>query len=285
MIKRNGFYNDEFFNILEYCRKENLFLGEGTPNADILIIGKECGFNKKKSDRLKKVKQIGCLESLKKEILDISKEEVKSNLDRLSDDYLNKGLPKLKEDIGSNATWRNYHRLVSLIKGVSEDQITKGGRNDWGFLDSCFITELSQIQLPNSNYLEKEIKSDKIRSDSIAKRSKMFHHPFFRRFPIVIVAVGPNYINIGKHKYDFDIEREFKVEYDKNPIHFKVEVSKKTNRQSTRWFNIHHSKSGSPNRIVIHTRQFSTRGEPNESLYPLLDRIANTCREFIEKKI
>lgn len=283
MIKRKGFYNDEFFGILDYCRKENLFLGEGTPNADILIIGKECGFNKEKSDRLKKVKQIGCLESLKKEILDISKEEVKSNLDRLSDDYLNKGLPKLKEDIGSHPTWRNYHRLVSLINGVDKGQITKGGRNDWDFLDSCFITELSQIQLPNSNYLKKEIKSDKIRRDSIAKRSEMFHEAFFRRFPIVIVAVGPDYIKKGKYKYEFDIEREFKVEYDKNPIHFKVEVSKKTNRQSTRWYNVHKSTNGT-SRLVIHTRQLSTVGEPNESLYPLLDRIANTCREFIEKK-
>lgn len=280
MKENDVFYNKEFHEILNYCRQENLFLGEGTPNADILIIGKECGFNKDKSDRLKKVKQSGSLESLKKEILDISQEEAKSNLKRLDNDYQNIGLPNLKKEINSNPTWRNYHRLVSLINGVDKDQITKGGSNDWDFLDSCFITELSQIQLPNSNYLKGEI-SDKIRRDSIAKRSKMFHEAFFRRFPIVIVAVGPDYIDIGKYKYGFNIEWDFKVKYI-NTIHFKVEVSKKTKRQSARWYNVHKSTEGTP-RLVIHTRQLSTVGEPNESLYPLLDKIANTCEEFMRE--
>lgn len=279
MKEKDVFYNKEFHEVLNYCKQENLFLGEGTPNADILIVGKECGFNKEKRDRLKKVEESGCPESLKREILDISKEEVDSNLKRLSNDYLNEGLPKVKKEVNSNATWRNYHRLVSLINGVDKDQITKGGKDDWGFLDSCFITELSQLQLPNSSYLKSNGISDEIRKDSITKRSEMFHKAFFRRFPIVIVAVGPHYIDIEKYKYGFNIEWDFKVKY-LNTIHFKVEVSKKTKRQSARWYNVHKSTEGTP-RLVIHTRQLSTVGEPNESLYPLMDEIANTCKEFM----
>lgn len=278
MKENDVFYNKEFHQILNYCRQHNLFLGEGTPNANILIIGKECGFNKEKRDRLKKVEKSGSLESLKKEILDISQEEAKSNLKRLDNDYQNIGLPNLKKEINSNPTWRNYHRLVSLINGVDKDQITKGGSNDWDFLDSCFITEVSQLQLPNSNYLKDKIKSDKIRRDSIAKRSKMFHKAFFRRFTIVIVAVGPDYIKKGKYKYDFDIEIDFDVKFI-NTIHVKPNDSDKTNKK-TRWYNMHKSTKGAP-RLVIHTRQLSTVGEPNESLYPLMDEIANTCKEFI----
>lgn len=224
MKENDVFYNKEFHEILNYCRQHNLFLGEGTPNANILIVGKECGFNKEKRDRLKKVEKSGCLESLKREILDISKDEANSNLKRLGNDYQNIGLPNLKKDIASHQTWRNYHRLVSLIDEVSKDQITNGGKDDWGFLDSCFITEISQIQLPYSKYLEDNEISDEIRRDSIAKRSKMLHKAFFRKFPIVIVAVGPHYISNGKHKYNFDIEWDFEVKFI-NTIHVKPILS------------------------------------------------------------
>lgn len=43
MKDKKAFYNQEFSNVLEYCKNNYLFLGEGTPSADILIIGKECG--------------------------------------------------------------------------------------------------------------------------------------------------------------------------------------------------------------------------------------------------
>lgn len=275
MKEKDVFYNKEFHEVLNYCKQENLFLGEGTPNADILIVGKECGLDAVKGKSLKAVKDKGTEEQVKEWILNNSQNEIKSNLDRLRDDYLNKGLPRLKKDIGYNATWSNYHRLVSLIKGVSDDQITKGGRNDWGFLDSCFITEVSQLQLPNSNYLK-----DKTKSDNIAKRSEMFRKPFFRRFPIVIVAVGPHYISNGKYKYNFDIERDFDVKFI-NTIHVKPKDSDKNNKK-TRWYNVHKSTEGTP-RLVIHTRQLSTVGEPNESLYTLMDEIANTCKEFMRE--
>ena len=37
--------NTDFQKVLEFCEKEKLFLGEGTPTAKILLIGKECGWN------------------------------------------------------------------------------------------------------------------------------------------------------------------------------------------------------------------------------------------------
>ncbi len=271
MKDKEAFYTRDFLNVLQYCKNNDLFLGEGTPNADILIIGKECGFNSDKSKSLEAATE-------KREwILNNSQKEAISNLNRLSNDYQNIGLPKLKEDIKSNATWRSYHKLVSLIMGKDKDKITKGGENDWGFLDHSFITEVSQLQLPNSSFLKENDISDDIRKENIEKRAKLFHQPFFRKFPIVIIASGPDYIKNGKHGYDFDIEREFRVEY-KGPT---VEVIEEGTRK--RWFNIHRQIDGDP-RIVIHTRQLSTQRESHSTLYPLLDKIAETCIPYLTKK-
>ena len=161
-----------------------------------------------------------------------------------------------------------------MIRGVSEDETTKGGKNDWGFLDHCFITEISQLQLPNSNYLKNNNISDDIRKESVEKRAKLFHQPFFRRFPIVIIASGPDYLNIGKYGYEFDIEREFDVEFH-GPT---VEVIEEGNRK--RWYNIHTQNDGEP-RLVIHTRQLSTVGESAKSLDLLMEKIAIECKSYL----
>ena len=83
---KKKFYNDEFSEVMVYCRKENLFLGEGTPNADILIIGKECGLNSEKRKDLKVVEDKGNKEQIKEWILENSQEEAKSNLKRLDNE-------------------------------------------------------------------------------------------------------------------------------------------------------------------------------------------------------
>ena len=270
MKDKESFYNEEFYKAIEYCKDNELFLGEGTSNADILIIGKECGLSDKKRKSLDVApdKEIWLLEN--------SQEEANSNIERLSNNYQSIGLPNLKEQISSHATWRSYHKLVSLIRGVNKDEISKGGKNDWGFLDHCFITEISQLQLPKSNYLTENNISDDIRRESVEKRAKLFHQPFFRRFPIVIIAIGHEYLNIGKYKYDFDIEREFKVEF-KGPT---VEVIEEGNRK--RWYNIHREIDGEP-RIVIHTRHLSTVGESPKSLDSLMDRIAEVSKPYLRK--
>ncbi len=273
MKDKELFYNEEFSKALEYCKNNDLFLGEGTPNADILIIGKECGFDKKKR------KSLDDAPNKEKWLLENSEEEAISNINRLENDYQNNkntGLPKLKADIKSHATWRSYHRLVSLIKGVNKDEITKGGKNDWGFLDHCFITEVSQLQLPNSSYLKKNDISDDIRRKSVEKRAQLFQQPFFRRFPIVIIASGPDYLNIGKYGYDFDIEREFNVKYHGQTVEVIEEGYKK------RWYNIHTENEGEP-RIVIHTRQLSTRGESASSLDLLMEKIAEESIPYLRK--
>ncbi len=50
MEKKEISYSPEFKEALTKCNKEDLYLGEGNPNAKILIIGQECALN---TERLK----------------------------------------------------------------------------------------------------------------------------------------------------------------------------------------------------------------------------------------
>lgn len=36
-------FQSDFIDILQYCEKHQLYLGEGNPNSQVLIIGKEIG--------------------------------------------------------------------------------------------------------------------------------------------------------------------------------------------------------------------------------------------------
>lgn len=265
MENMENIYSANFVEALEYCKQNNLYLGEGNPNAKILIIGKESGLNAE--DR-------SCFQKSNSEfdwIVDFSKNTAKNNINSLKNNYLQNGLSKLKNDIPYNLTWSNYQRLVSLIYGIKEQDIPRGGKGNWEFLNKCFITELSQIRLPKSNYLGKKGIPDFIKRESIKERAKLFHLSFFRQFPIVIIASGPDYIDSGKYKYDFNIQRDFAIKYIKT-------VDLKEDNVKKRWYNIHKDNNA---RIIIHTRQLSVQREPNRSLYKLINAIAQECKEFI----
>ncbi len=261
-------YSNQFVDVLNYCKKNNLYLGEGNSNAKILLIGKEAGMNNAES------KELNNSSDKFKYIENLSNETVINNLFSLSNDYGNLGLPKLKADIAYNPTWSNYQRLINLIKGIDEQEIKRGSKNNWDFLNDCFITEISQIRLPKSNYLVENGFSNSIKEESIKNRAKLFQEPFFRKFPIVIIACGKDYIDNHNFEYDFNIERDFDVCFTGKTIEVLKEGDKK------RWYNIHYQKKGIP-RLVIHTRQFSTQRESTTSIYPLIDEIASICKDFI----
>jgi hypothetical protein len=83
--------------------------------------------------------------------------------------------------------------------------------------------------------------------------------PFFKEFPIVIVAAG-HY----PKRYKFDMQQIFDVQWEGKPI----KVGEKY------WYNLHFSKDNK--RILIHTRQLSNRVS-NE----LIVAIANEAKKFL----
>lgn len=288
--------NSEFIEALEYCRKNNLYLGEGNPNAKILIIGQECAINE---ERL--IEQgIECKDG------DIEKCVVKNNLDswnniikienlttKIEDKKAELGKVKNKNDEHENCikhvvlsdfypffphlgqkcsvrgfkqgkitgaegtarTWYAYQLLVDLIRKEEKKENT----NLVDFHNNCFHTELNQLPLLRNNQLPKNREHN--RRDGITKRAELLKMPFFKKFPIVILACGPY-----PEKYNFNINETFDVKDVKN--------SDSLNKEIIKWCRLYRENKGTP-RILIHTKQLSFFSQV------LLKRIAEESKDFI----
>lgn len=209
--------NMDLKNVLAYCEKEKLFFGEGTPTAQILLIGKECGWNER----------MGTPDS-KEKIIEQALAAAEHNLNCWKNK--NGNLATLKADAlkewPNSPTWRNYQTLVQKITGK---EMAK-----YDFLDHSFITELSQIALPTSTHL----KGNDLTKESIEKRKSLFKQDFFQKFPIVIMACGHYPKDFG-----FNIEDIFNVKW-----------TGETKVLSTgNYYNVHLGE----NKILVHTRQVS----------------------------
>lgn len=102
---------------------------------------------------------------------------------------------------------------------------------------------------------------NKLKREFIAKRQQLFNLPFFKTFPVVIVASG-HYPN----KYNFDIEKTFAVTWDK-----------KTNTIGKSWYNLHYSAD--KKRLLIHTRQLSTSVSTD-----LMNALSKEVNFFLKQK-
>lgn len=228
MEKKEIIYSPEFMEVLNHCKEKKLYLGEGKPNAKILIVGKEVGGGNPKS-----------LE----EIIRSSDNDVKRNIETWTNPN-GYDLNQIKTDIfnnGKNPTWNNYQKLVSEI--IRKDL----GKDNYNFLDYCFMTEFSQIHLPKSTYCPSDIDKKeflKIKTESINKRKILFERSFFKNFPIIIMACG----HYPTRDFPFDMQKAFNVQFEE-------EKSKEINNNLPLGYycNLHYGKD----RILIHTRQLS----------------------------
>ncbi|MDQ1151848.1 hypothetical protein QE382_003832 [Sphingobacterium zeae] len=244
-------FNSAFQNILKYCENSKLYLGEGNPNAKILIIGKEIG-------RAHEKEQILSVEN--------SNVENDSNLrfwrERFEKEYLNGYLNEITERFKNkpNSTWISYQKIVDSI--IS----TESNEKKHDFLNHTYITELSQIHLPYSRQTT-NYELINARRESIDQRKKMFKQDFYQNFPIVVMTCG----HYPTRDFDFDIEDTFNVRWDQKTI-----TLSKGN-----YYNLHYGKTKlGEEKILIHTRQASL-GVTNE----LLTTIGNLCRRFYKSSI
>lgn len=234
-----------FREVIAYC--EPMFIGEGNPDSKILIIGKEIG---------------GRCPANANDIITNSLRDAQRNIESWTNP-VGYPLSMIKADVfkhGRNPTWSNYQKLVGSIIGKDL------GIDNYDFLDYCFITEMSGIQLPNSDFIEtlsvEEYELLKIRRlDSIRKRMELFMLPFFRSFPIVIMACG-HY----PHQFGINIESTFDVKWSG-----KTETVSKGN-----FYNVHYADE----RVLIHTRQMSAGVSD-----ALISEIGNLCVPIYHKSI
>lgn len=251
-------YDNEFKDVFKYCEKEHLYLGVGNPNANILIIGKENtperGKDEESENNLNSWKDI--IDN-NRQIPDINFLENNSLFPWKGQKFWlgkydkNKNLDKH----GTATTWYFYQVLIDLIRAGA----FKNENDELDFHEYCFQSEMSQINSKSSTSLPKE--EEHLRVKSIKERQKLFTHPFFNRFEIIILACG-HY----PKEYNFNIENTFNVKWHEPTI----ELSKGN------WYNIHYDTNNEKSRLVIHTRQFS-----NGISTDLIVEIANKCRDFI----
>jgi len=253
--------------VVKYCTVNNLYLGLGNPDAKILIVGKEIGYghekNKKPSSEIIEADSNKLARKNWKEWVDILLEPQKT-LSRLDEHIKDRHKifknEKDEKEYKHMPTWVSYQKIVNGINGIKDIKIDrKQLQYEDFFLKHCFITEYSQLRLPNSNYLGK---NNEIKENSINERKCVFEQDFFKNFPIVIMACG-DYVTEKFIENVLGVKKDFGVNWkDKD----------KSDLLKGNWYDVYNNEH---HKILIHTRQLST-GVSNK----LLSEIAELCKHF-----
>ena len=263
-------YSSKFKDVLQLAKKRDLFIGSGNPNARILILGKEAAIDEKlypeqhhreltnnicdwTNNFIGKIQlseidnwfitpKYNPLYPYKGQINIINR---KKNIDN-----------KIIYNGGTSKTWYNYQKIIDYL---IYDNIKSPNIN---FHEHAFISELNQVTGPYSKTIPK-----KIRKESIKERKVLFEAPFFKEFPITIVAVG-HYVK----EFDIDLQDTFKMTYIEE---YSKEHSKGLDKE---YINVHYDNLENPTKLLIHTNQLSMVS--NE----LINRLGNICNDFLNKK-
>lgn len=265
-------YSSELKDTIQFAKNKGLFLGTGNPNARILILGKEAAIDKEKSasqyeqEYLKNNTDWELNYATNKQFSDIDNWFIQDRLPVFNTLYPYKGQKNKVErhdkigkiisgNGGTSKTWYNYQKIIDNIyfNDVSGELIN--------FHEHAFCSELNQ---ETGNY-SKDIPKIK-RAESIQLRKELFATPFFKKFPITIVAVG-HYVR----DFDLDLQNIFEIKY-----HEKIskELSEGLNKE---YINIHYDNLDKPTKLLIHTNQLSMVS--NE----LVNRLGKICNDFLKR--
>ena len=209
-----------FEDFLEECKNRREWSGQGNPNADILIVGKEPHNN----DLITDQKEI-------QEKLEKQEAICRSN---------NFGVATYDK---TNKTWCNYQMLIEKVYGPQR----KFNPGLFDFEKYAFTTELNTIFRPKA-VLDAETRNN------INERLCFFKDSeFIQSFPVIILACG-NFISNDEEK-GFLINTTFGVEYDLKPDLKGKPMGEHKYTTRGHWFYTHHGEYGK--KLVIHTRQLS----------------------------
>lgn len=262
-------YPKEFVNLLAE-NKEECLVGWGNPNAKILVIGKEPAIPNDGKEQYeleilqnhmlwdKNVRERTCQEDIVPYQFDESGDHILNASDITYNPlYPYKGqefaVRKERKGVvigkkGTSSTWYNNQKLCNRILGRE----ISPKMND--FFKYFFTTELSTATAKYSHEVDKTA-----REESIRNRKTFLCHPFYQKFPIVILAVG-HY----PREHGIIIEDIFKTKYEG-----------KTHDVGRFWYNVHNSATNIP-KLLIHTNQLSMVS------YDLIKIIAEKCRYFVK---
>ena len=261
-------YSKEFKEAVNFSKEKNLFLGYGNPSGKILMIGKEHYFNHKPKEDTEEFYQeilnaretenrnntISWENNIKENFepkWDPNQEHFCDNSNAFTAWWNQKNKQNKNQNGGTSNTYLHYQKLYQdvFLDNIKEEKIN--------FQKEFFNTELNDLPAKKDFNLSK-LKD--LKRGFIKDRKDLFQLPFFKSFPVVIVASG-HY----SRDYDFDLEKIFQVEWDKKTV-----IIGKS------WYNIHKSKEGK--RLLIHTRQLSTSVTSE-----LMIALSNEVKAFLKK--
>ena len=227
-----------FEDFLSQCKKWQEICGQGNPNADILIIGKEPYCKKvidPMKDRQEYLKHLD--ENYKHCRVNCFVRKTCKNFDYYKQKYQDYNVDQ--KSFMELTTWSNYQTLLyEIYKGVKYHEEDK---NIIDFERFAYTTELSSMPRPQADY--------DAAKGMINKRLLFFKESeFIQSFPVIILACR-EYIH-NRNDDDRQIDNTFHVKYD-------GDETGKHDIGSGFWFYTHHSDDGSKKQLVIHTRQFS----------------------------
>jgi len=158
------------------------FVGYGNPNAELLIIGKELGFDKTKNTQFynESIQNILLWENILKERSPVEVQHF--NSPRMP---YHGNIPK-----SSGHTWRLYKDLIKTLYHTDT------------LFDNCFITEYNHKPAPRSEGKQKLIK----------ERKDLLKHDFYKKFKSVINTARS--YDEGYTEEIFDVNWKFNIELD-----------------------------------------------------------------------
>lgn len=262
-------YSSEFEKAIQLAKKKGLFLGTGNPNGKIVFIGKEAAIDEKlypeqhKQELTNNICDWENNYANEMQFLDIDNWFIISKYNPL---YPYKGQKNTVESRnkegeivrgtgGTSKTWYNYQKIIDGV------YFKDAPNNLINYHEHAFCTELNQITGPYSNTIP-----SKIRKESIDKRKELFQEPFFKKFPLTIVAVG-HYVR----DFNIDLQDIFQMKFDEV---LSKELSEGLNKE---YINVHYDDLEKPTKLLIHTNQLSMVS--NE----LVNRVGKICNDFLKK--
>lgn len=170
------YWRDHFLHLDKQAQQKfanPVFLGYGNPKSDILIVGKEKGFDIKQVNESSKYKyDFQCLEYqlLKESILNNYYWSLKTEGKYFS---VKKPYGGIQDNFHSGHTWRLYRKVVNQL---TNDSSLLNSKTD--FFNQCFITEF--------NHLPSQYSTGK--ATLLPARLEMFKKPFFKSFSKVLLT-------------------------------------------------------------------------------------------------
>ena len=252
-------------NLLEQAKKENLFVGTGNPESNILIVGKEASIKPDNKGQI----NLEITDNIPDWERDIDKHfsEIPDFFETnfFSPLYPYKGQINIRnnnQNKGTSNTWLKYKKLWDKIF------IKDGGKSEKiNFHEKCFITELNQITSPNSSQLRKKYPQEVIEKMIQKRKEIILQSAYIQSFPVVVLACGP-YIS----EYKIDIPLLFDVK----PLKPEggVPYGKKGKKQ---WYNAYKAIHGNLPKLVIHSWHFML--VKDELIEMMGKNIADFCTE------